>query len=111
VAVLNVFVELFTANSDATDGVVVTVTEAPTAVTVNGQDAAMVLADASDTEGDTAVMQLYLIMTDSNVAFVAAGAEASEEAEFRPVLDAIINTLTLSAPVGGTDRCGCQSDR
>lgn len=102
VAVLNVFVELFTANSDATDGVVVTVTEAPTAVTVNGQDAAMVLADASDTEGDTAVMQLYLIMADGNVAFVAAGVEASEEAEYRPVLDAIINTVTLSAPVGGT---------
>jgi hypothetical protein len=40
VAVLNVFVELFTANSDATEGVVITVTEAPTAVTINGQDAA-----------------------------------------------------------------------
>ena len=32
----------------------------------------------------------------------AAGAEASEEAESRPVLDAIVNTVTLSTPVGGT---------
>lgn len=102
VAILNVFVEFFTASSESSDGVQVTVTDAPTAVTINGQDAAQVSADAVDGEGDTAAMQLYLILTDSNIAFVAAGAEASEQEQYQPILDAIVETITLSAPVGGT---------
>lgn len=102
VAILNVFVDLFTANSEGSDGVQVTVTDVPTAVTINGQDAAKVSADATDGEGDTAAMQLYLILTDSNVAFVAAGAEASEAEQYQPVLDAIVDSITLTAPVGGT---------
>ncbi|MCA9953483.1 MAG: hypothetical protein H6657_09360 [Ardenticatenaceae bacterium] len=102
VAILTVFVDLFTANSEASDGVQVTVTDTPTAVTINGQDAAQVGADATDAEGDTAAMQLYLILTDSNIAFVAAGAEASEQDQYQPVLDAIVETITLSAPAGSS---------
>lgn len=100
VAVLGLFADLFTQESAADEDMTLTITEEPTAVTVNGQDGAQVLADASDAEGDAAVMKILLIMTDTRVAVVLSGSEVSEEAQNRPVLDAIENSITLSAPVG-----------
>lgn len=102
VAVLEIFVTLFTEEGADSEDIQLTVTQEPTAVTVNGQTGAQVLADASDSEGDTAVMKLLLIMTDTRAAVVLAGSEASEEAQNRPILDAIESTITLSTPVGGT---------
>ncbi len=98
VAVLGLFSELFTQQSDS--DVTMTVTEEPTAVTINGQDGAQVLADASDADGNTAVMKILLIMSETRVGIVVSGSEVSEEDQNRPVLDAIENTIVLSTPVG-----------
>lgn len=100
VAVLNIFVDLFTEAGATDQELTLTVTGEPMAVTINGQEGAQVLADASDAEGDTAVMKILLIMTDDRAAVVLSGSEVSEEAQNRPVLDAIENSITLSTPVG-----------
>ncbi|MCA9955938.1 MAG: hypothetical protein KC434_14510, partial [Anaerolineales bacterium] len=101
VQVLGVFVDFFAQPSD--DGISLTVTQEPTAVTINGQSAAEVLADATDAEGDTAVMKILIVMADTRAAVVLAGAETSVEAEMRPLLDAITESIVLSAPVGGPE--------
>lgn len=100
VAVLDIFVDLFTEAGASDEDMTLTVTEEPTAVTINGQEGAQVLADATDAEGDTATMKILLIMTDDRAAVVLSGSETSEEAQNRPVLDAIENSITLSTPVG-----------
>lgn len=106
VAVLGLFVGLFTEQGGTGEDIALTVTEEPTAVTVNGQEGAQVLADASDSNGDTAVMKLLLIMSDTRVAVVLAGSEVSEEAQNRPLLDAIENSIALSTPVGVAEVVG-----
>ncbi len=100
VAVLGVFVDLFTEAGASDEDMTLTVTEEPTAVTINGQEGAQVLADATDAEGDTATMKILLIMTDDRAAVVLSGSEVSEEEQNRPILDAIENSITLSTPVG-----------
>ena len=98
VQLLNVFVDFFAEPSD--EGITITVTQEPTAVTVNGQSAAEVMVDAVDEEGDAAVMKILVIMSDDRAAVVLSGSEVSEEEQNRPILDEIENSIALSTPVG-----------
>ncbi|MCB8973695.1 MAG: hypothetical protein H6654_09065 [Ardenticatenaceae bacterium] len=104
VQILGLFVDFFAQPSE--DGISVTVTQEPTAVTINGQSGAEVLADATDEEGDTAVMKIMILMADTRAAIVLAGAETSVEAENRPILDSIANSIVLSTPVGAPESSG-----
>ena len=104
VAVLGIFTDLIVAAGGEDTPFDMVITDEPTAVTINGQDAAVAVAAATSTDGsnDEATVKLVAILSDAQAAFVFSGAENSIEAENRPILDAIENSITLSTPVGGT---------
>ena len=100
VAVLGIFTELITASGSEDDTFELVLTQEATAVTINGQDAAEAFATATSNDGEEATVKLVAILSDSRAAFVFSGAESSMEAESRPVLDAIENSIALSTPTG-----------
>lgn len=105
VAVLGIFSDLISENGgDGSFDMVIT--DEPTAVTINGQSGATALAMATSKEGDEAIVKLSVILSGNRAAFVFAGAENSAEAEMRPALDAIENSITLSTPVGAPPTTG-----
>ena len=101
VAILTVFTDLISADPDTE--FVLTLTDPPTAVTINGQDAAQAFADAvaTDGSGDEAIVKLAIIMGDAQAAFLFSGSELGEEAANRATLDAIESSIVVSAPAGG----------
>lgn len=78
-----------------------TVVEPPSSLTVNGQPAAIAAVRGTTDEDGTPYLALVSLIVNSNRFAIAVGATPEANADiYRPVLEAIINTIELNEPIG-----------
>ncbi len=74
------------------------ITEGPTAVTINGQDAATAVIKGTSDSGTPLAAFITVIINGDRVAIVMAVTPAESEAEYRPIFDAITNSVEVGVP-------------
>lgn len=74
------------------------ITEGPTAVTINGQDAATAVIKGTSDNGTPLAAFITVIINGDRVAIVMAVTPAESEAEYRPIFDAITNSVEVGVP-------------
>lgn len=91
VSVLSLFVDLFSGEGEEE----FSVREEPAAATINGQPGAIAVFDV-ETEEQTGMALIVSVVNEEAAAVIIAATTAAQEAEMRPIFDAVLDTVTVS---------------
>jgi hypothetical protein len=94
VALVSEAVEQFDLSDDAT------IVDGPNPVVIQGQDAAIARIEGTSEETNQALVGLVVVIINGNQAAVGFGYTPQEsEAEYLPVIEAVLNTIVVSEPI------------